>query len=91
VPLFLVRYHYTGDAQAQDLIRPAHRSWLASLPTLVGSGPTADNGAALVFEAESGEDVATLLADDPFALGGYIGERTIVQWNVVLGRWAAKP
>lgn len=89
MPLFLVRYHYTDDAQAQAVVRPRHRQWLAGLDSiLVGSGPTADNGAALVFEADSTAEVATLLEGDPFATAGFIAERQIVEWTLVLGRWA---
>jgi uncharacterized protein YciI len=91
--LYLVRYHYTDDAQkqrAQAEVRPAHRAWLAGLPSLVGSGPTADNGAALVFEAASADELNALLDQDPFTLGGFIVERDVVEWNLILGRWAEK-
>jgi uncharacterized protein YciI len=89
VPLFLVRYQYTDDAEAQALVRPAHRAWLSGLgSTLVGSGPTADNGAALVFEMDSADDVQALLKADPYADAGFIADRQVVEWTVVLGRWA---
>lgn len=89
MPLFLVRYQYTDDAEAQALVRPAHRAWLSSLgSTLVGSGPTADNGAALVFEMDSTDDVQALLKADPFADAGFIADRSVVEWTLVLGRWA---
>jgi uncharacterized protein YciI len=94
VPLFLVKYNYTDDVEAQQVqseVRPTHRAWLAEQPNLIGSGPTSDNGAALVFEAAAAPDIATQLDQDPFAEGGFIRERTIVEWTVVLGRWAEKP
>jgi uncharacterized protein len=92
MPLFLVRYHYTDDAEAQAAVRPEHRAWLRDLgPMLVGSGPTADNGAALVFEADSAQALATLLDADPFAVGGFIASRQIVEWTLVLGRWSEAP
>ena len=89
MPLFLVRYQYTDDAEAQALVRPAHRAWLSGLgSTLVGSGPTADNGAALVFELDSADDVQALLKADPYAAAGFIADRQVVEWTLVLGRWA---
>ena len=89
MPLFLVRYQYTDDAEAQALVRPAHRAWLSGLgSTLVGSGPTADNGAALVFELDSADDVLALLKADPYADAGFIADRQVVEWTLVLGRWA---
>jgi uncharacterized protein YciI len=89
VPLFLVRYRYTDDAEAQDLVRPKHRAWLGSLgSSLVGSGPTADNGAALVFDLDSTDAVNELLDADPFAVGGFIADRQVVEWTLRSGRWA---
>jgi uncharacterized protein YciI len=89
VPLFLVRYHYIDDAEALAKVRPAHREWLGGLgDTLVGSGPTADNGAALVFQMDTADDVAKLADDDPFFAAGFIAERTVTEWTLVLGRWA---
>ena len=89
MPLYLVRYHYTDDAQAQALVRPAHRQYLADLgEVLVGSGPTDDNGAALVFQTDSVDAVTTMVDDDPFRTGGFIAEWDVVEWTLVLGRWA---
>lgn len=91
MPLFLVRYQYTNDAEAQAVVRPAHRAWLSGLGSiLVGSGPTADNGAALVFEQGSRDDVEALLRADPFAEAGFIADHQVVEWTLVLGRWAAQ-
>jgi uncharacterized protein len=89
VALFLVRYRYIDDVEAVAKLRPTHRAWLSTVgPSLVGSGPTADNGAALVFEADDGDQVGTLLDADPFAAAGVIAEREIVEWTLVRGRWA---
>jgi uncharacterized protein YciI len=83
---YVVTYEYTGDADAQQLVRPQHREFLKGLPTLVVSGPTDANGAVLIFEAGSAEEVGGLLDADPFQLEGFIGERRIVGWTPVLGR-----
>jgi uncharacterized protein YciI len=89
VPLFLVRYRYTDDEQAQALVRPTHREYLRGLgDALVGSGPTADNGAALVFQAETVDEVKAFIDYDPFLGGGFIAEWTVVEWTVLMGRWA---
>jgi uncharacterized protein YciI len=89
MPLYLVRYHYTDDAEAQALVRPTHRQYLAGLgDVLVGSGPTDDNGAALVFAVDSVDAVSAIVADDPFSTGGFIAAWTAVEWTLVLGRWA---
>jgi len=88
MPLFLVRYHYTDDAVALTRVRPRHREFLATLPGLTASGPTADNGAALVVEADSADDVSKLLDADPFAVEGLIAGRQVVEWTLVLGRWS---
>ncbi len=89
MPLFLVRYDYTDDTEARDSLRPTHRAWLASLgDTIPGSGPTADNGAALVFQGESTEDVVALTDKDPFVIAGLVAERTVVEWTLVNGRWS---
>jgi uncharacterized protein YciI len=89
VPLYLVRYRYTNDAEAQAAVRPAHRAWLQSLgTTIVGSGPTADNGAALVFDAAAEAEVHALVDQDPFTVGGFIASREVAEWTLVLGRWS---
>ena len=88
MPHFLVRYHYTDDTAAQDVVRPRHRDFLRTLPGLLGSGPTDDNGAALVFESDSAEAVGALLDPDPFAAAGFIAERSVVGWTLVIGPWS---
>jgi uncharacterized protein len=89
MPVFLIRYRYIDDAEALAAVRPAHREWLRSLGAmLVGSGPTADNGAALVVQAQSADEAGVVFDADPFAEAGFVAERSIVEWTLVLGRWA---
>ncbi|MBB6627364.1 hypothetical protein H5V45_08530 [Nocardioides sp. KIGAM211] len=84
---FAVTYAYTDDTAARDELRPAHREFLAAQATLALSGPTDDDGALLLFEAGSADEVATLLDEDPFATAGLVAERSVVGWNPVLGPW----
>ncbi|MFP5346680.1 MAG: YciI family protein [Actinomycetes bacterium] len=88
MPYFLVSYRYTGDVDARMRVRPAHREFLAQQQNLLASGPTDDGGAVLVLEAACSEEVETLLDDDPIARHGFVGTRSVVAWDVVLGRWA---
>jgi uncharacterized protein YciI len=88
VALFIATYDYTGDADAQALVRPRHREYLRGLgPRLLASGPTDAPGASLIFEAQSADEVGRLLDEDPYQLEGFIGARRIVGWTPVLGRW----
>jgi uncharacterized protein YciI len=45
-------------------------------------------GALLIWRAESLEALSTTLNADPFDIAGFIGERTIAEWNPVFGPWA---
>lgn len=89
VPTFVATYAYTDDADARSAARPEHRAWLGTLPQLIASGPTDAEGAVLVLEADSAQEVERLLDDDPFAVrGGIVAERRVVGWTVVSGRLA---
>ncbi|MBE8527974.1 hypothetical protein I6G21_06970 [Rothia kristinae] len=86
---FAVLYSY-GPAEAQAAHRPAHRRFLAGLldeGKLLVSGPFTDGSdqALLILRAESEEEVAQLLDEDPMRTGGVVTERRIHRWNPVLG------
>jgi uncharacterized protein YciI len=89
VAIFAVQYFYSADAEDLSLVRPAHREWLAGKldeGTLLASGPMVDYpGALFVWKAQSLEELAHVLDQDPFDIAGYIGERTIGEWNPVFG------
>jgi uncharacterized protein len=88
VPLFIASYEYTDDTHAQQLVRPRHREFLRGLgSTLVASGPTDANGALLIFDAGSADEVTAVLDADPFRQEGIIAERRVIGWTPVLGRW----
>ena len=45
--------------------------------------------ALLIFRAESANDLAALLDNDPFDIAGFIRARSIQQWNPVFGPFIA--
>jgi uncharacterized protein YciI len=78
---------YTPDPSTIASARPAHRQYLTGLRDqgkLVISGPFADDaGGLLVYEAESPEQVETLIREDPFAKQGVFLSWEIRPWNVI--------
>ena len=92
--VFAVTYLYSAEPDDLNLIRPSHCAWLAERlddGSLLASGPMVDNPTALlIWRADSLEVLAKLLDQDPFDIAGYIGERTIAEWNPVFGPWSAQ-
>lgn len=93
MPVFAVNYHYSGTSDQLNEIRPIHREWLAGLldsGQLLASGPMVDNPEALlIFVSESAIELNSLLDNDPFEIAGFIGSRSIQQWNPVFGPFSA--
>ena len=89
---YVVNYRYAAESTELDAIRPVHREWLKQLLNsgiLLASGPMIDQPTALlIFKADSLEQLAALLDNDPFDIAGFIGEREIVEWNPVFGPWS---
>ena len=89
---FAVNYRYTADQEELNAVRPSHREWLKEqldAGNLLASGPMIDLPTALlIFKADSLEQLATLLDNDPFDIAGYIGERDSAEWNPVFGPWS---
>lgn len=87
--VFAVEYFYTAEPEQLAEIRPTHRAWLTSLlesGQLLASGPMVDYpGALLIFKAESLAELSKLLNHDPFDIAGFIGERTVREWNPLFG------
>lgn len=91
--LFAVHYSYVNDASLLDEHRPAHREFLRGLigagMQAAGAYPGADEPAALLLvEAESPEEVESMLDEDPFLLHGLIAERRIMRWDPPIGVFA---
>lgn len=90
--VFAVTYLYSAEPDELNLVRPSHREWLGERlaeGSLLASGPMVNNPTALlIWRAESVEALAKNLDEDPFDIAGYIGERTITEWNPVFGPWS---
>jgi uncharacterized protein YciI len=93
MPIFAVSYLYTATPEQLDQIRPIHRQFLSGLletGQLLASGPMIDNPEALlIFNAESAEKLSAVLDNDPFDIAGFIGTRSIQQWNPVFGPFSS--
>ena len=93
MPVFAVTYIYAATPEQLNEIRPIHRQWLAGLletGQLLASGPMIDNPEALlIFSSESATELASLLDNDPFDIAGFIGSRSIQQWNPVFGPFSS--
>lgn len=86
---YAVNYFYAAEPEHLAEVRPQHRAWLASqleAGNLLASGPMVGYPAALlIWQADDVEALAALLDQDPFDLANMIGERTISEWNPILG------
>jgi uncharacterized protein YciI len=93
MPVFAVSYIYSATEDQLNEIRPIHRQWLGVLlekGQLLASGPMVDNPEALlIFRSDSASELAMLLDNDPFDIAGFIGSRSIQQWNPVFGPFSA--
>ena len=93
MPVFAVSYIYSATEYQLNQIRPIHRQWLGVLlekGQLLASGPMVDNPEALlIFRSDSASELAMLLDNDPFDIAGFIGSRSIQQWNPVFGPFSA--
>ena len=93
MPVFTVTYIYTATPEQLNEIRPTHRQWLAGYlesGQLLASGPMIDNPEALlIFRSDSAAELAMLLDNDPFDIAGFIGSRSIQQWNPVFGPFSS--
>jgi len=86
---FAVSYTYSDDVATRDEVRPSHRDFLRALNAegvVRASGPVdGGTGALVIVEAGSAQDALAVLDADPFATSGVIAERSVRQWDVVIG------
>lgn len=85
--IFCVEYRYTDDSADRDTHRAEHRAYLDERPELVISGPYVDapDGALIILRADDRASVEQIMDDDPFQREGLVAERTIREFNPVLG------
>lgn len=87
---FVVQLVY-GDQELLQQVRPVHREYckeLAERGVLLAAGPYADGeGAQLVYEAASEEELEKILDRDPYTERGVVAERAVREWTPVLGTW----
>ncbi len=87
--VFAVEYTYTEDADRVAQHRPEHREHLAELHregTLLLSGPLSDGpGALLIVRADSADAALAALGGDPFQRERLIVDRSVREWDVVIG------
>lgn len=88
---FAVIYTYSDDAKLRATLRPRHRAYLSELGDqgicLVAGAwaPGEPPGGLLIFKTDTKDEVAALLANDPFVIGGYVVEKRIVEWPPGIG------
>ena len=85
---YLAHVGYTNDATRIAAHRPAHRQYLAGLlqqGKLIAAGPyTDDSGAVFIYEADSDQAAAALLAGDPFSINGVIVNPAVKPWRLAM-------
>lgn len=78
---------YTKDQAKIDLVRPAHRAYLASLlekDQLFAAGPFEDGfGSLIIYEADSPEAVEAIMKADPFYEASVFIRWTVRPWKMV--------
>ena len=93
--VFAVTYTYGPDTDKRMEVRPAHCEWQAAqldAGRLLASGPLEDEltpGGLLILRGADKEEIASLLAQDPYADAGVIDDTTIRAWTPVFGPFEA--
>lgn len=90
MPLFLATYTHPDPDGWRRHLRP-HLEWIAehvAAGTLRASGPTTGcdlRTAALLFDCPDRRTVETLIATDPYAVHGQVGELVLAKWDPIFG------
>lgn len=93
MPVFAVQYTYVDDPEVLTEHRPAHRDFLRNLlergiVLAAGAYTEGPAGALLVFRGDTEQDIAALLAKDPFQQLGLVQDCQIRTWGQAMGPWA---
>jgi uncharacterized protein YciI len=90
--IFVIDYTYTDDTAARDVLRPAHKDYMASLAEEginVGSGVYAasdePDAAMLLFVADDEAAARALMDADPFYANGTVAQARVRQWTPFFG------
>jgi uncharacterized protein len=88
VALFLLSYGYNDtDLRAQR--RDDHVAYLNKLKeegSLVAAGPYTDlTGGTILYQADTVQDVETLIAGDPYTQAEVTKDRHLREWKVTVG------
>ena len=91
--VFAVHYRYVNQPDVVTANRPAHRDFLRGLleqGTVLAAGayPDGPAGALLILRGDSEEQIAGLLAADPFQQLGLVQGCQIRAWGQAMGPWA---
>ena len=91
---FTVETRYTADRDRLQAVRPQHREYLVGLAAkglVLAGGPFTDDTAGFaVYQVSDAAELDRLLADDPYTTEGIAAGRTIREWKITLGPWAAQ-
>lgn len=90
--IFAVLYRYSADGGLRDLHRTEHRAFLADLAqqgVVLARGPLDGEpaGALIIVRADTAEQAAAALDDDPFLALGCITDRVVRAWTVLDSPW----
>jgi hypothetical protein len=103
--IYAILYTYPDDTTEMMKVRPEHREWLSGQRGLLVAGmyqgdldevsegemteEEPPNGALIVFEGESIDEVTSTFDNDPYWQNGFILRRVVREWNPPLGAWVA--
>jgi uncharacterized protein len=84
---FVLEYRY-ADLDARARVRPDHLAYAKTLHdngTVVLAGPIGDgSGAMMVLKADSEQEAAQVVANDPYTAAGVGVDHVLRPWNVVV-------
>ena len=86
---FTVETTYVDDPAKLAESRPRHRTYLRALVEsgkVAAAGPWADDSAGFaIYRVADRAELDVLLAEDPYTIDGVAANRTVNEWNLVLG------
>jgi uncharacterized protein YciI len=92
VPTYVIEYLYDDRDDRRDVLRPEHRSYLASLAAcgrMPAYGRYDDDdapGALLLAEADGEDEVRGMVNGDPFVRDGLVASYRIRRWSATWGK-----